>query len=284
MMSSSFAQSTLTIKAFVESYYYPLAYRMKPIIDPINAPLLFDTITIELHKPSDLSLVFIKKKVFNVFGNASITLPEYLIDKHYYIVLRHRNSIETWSKEPVLIHDNVYYNFTSSVTQAAGNNLKWVENAACIYSGDINQDGHIDLLDFKLWDYDNSLGVWGYYLNTDLDGDWNVGQSDFPFWDNNNSLHISVIYGSIISNLDTEEISYGIYPNPTNQFVEINFKNIVKGTSLEIFSATGMLVDVKTIGQEIGNRINLSNYTSGIYIFKFSIEGMLYTEKIIVQH
>ena len=55
-----------------------------------------------------------------------------------------------------------------------------------IYSGDINQDGNVDLSDFPFWDNDNSNFNFGY-LTSDLNGDGNVDLSDFPFWDNNNS-------------------------------------------------------------------------------------------------
>ena len=55
-----------------------------------------------------------------------------------------------------------------------------------IYSGDINQDGNIDLSDFPFWDDDNSNFNFGF-LATDLNGDGNVDLSDYPFWDANNA-------------------------------------------------------------------------------------------------
>ena len=58
-----------------------------------------------------------------------------------------------------------------------------------IYSGDINQDGNIDLSDFPLWDDDNTNFAFGY-RDADLNGDGNVDLSDFPFWDENNTNFI----------------------------------------------------------------------------------------------
>ena len=55
-----------------------------------------------------------------------------------------------------------------------------------IYSGDINQDGNINLSDFDFWDDDNTNFRFGY-LSSDLNGDGNVNLSDFDFWDANNS-------------------------------------------------------------------------------------------------
>ena len=284
MMTSSIAQSTLKIKAFVESYFSPLSLRMKAIIDPIDAPLLFDTITIELHKPTDLSLVFSKKKVFDIFGNASITLPEYLMDKQYYIVLRHRNSIEIWSQKPILIQNSVNFDFTTSVTQAYGNNLKWVANAACMYSGDINQDGHINMLDFNLWAHDNINFVYGYYLNTDLNGDGNVDLSDFPFWDSNFYLGVSVIHPTLITEVVSEEIIFDIYPNPANQFLQIRLRNITVGATIEMFTLKGALVSLIPINSDIANYIDVSKYASGVYLLKLNNNGQVINKKILIEH
>ena len=58
-----------------------------------------------------------------------------------------------------------------------------------IYSGDINQDGNIDLSDFPIWDDDNTNFAFGY-RDADLNGDGNVDLSDFPYWDGNNANFI----------------------------------------------------------------------------------------------
>jgi hypothetical protein len=69
----------------------------------------------------------------------------------YYIVFHKPNCIETYSREggDSLIRGSVinYYDFTSAITQAYGNNLYFAESLYCIYSGDINQDGLIDIID-----------------------------------------------------------------------------------------------------------------------------------------
>ena len=283
-MMSSFAQGTLTVKAIVEGYYYPIITKMIAIIDPINEPQLFDTITIELHKPSDLSLKYSKKVVFDIFGNASIVLPEYLVHKNYYIVLRHRNSIETWSSKPVLMLDNVKYDFTSSISQAFGNNLKWIGNVACIFSGDINQDGQINMLDFYLWDHDNSNFIFGYYLNTDLNGDLITDLSDFPFWDDNFTLRIGVIRPYAMPGFQDEEEVLNIYPNPVNQLVELQLTNIAEGANAEMFSSTGALIKSFQLNREKRNYIDVSKYASGVYLLKLSNNGQVINKKILIEH
>ena len=50
------------------------------------------------------------------------------------------------------------------------------------YSGDINQDGNIDLADFPFLDSGIVGGYFGYYA-ADLNGDGNVDLADFPLLD-----------------------------------------------------------------------------------------------------
>ena len=68
---------------------------------------------------------------------------------YYYLVVKHRNSIETWSKTAQVFSLGVPlgYDFTTSKTKAYGDNLKLKSGEYCIYSGDVNQSGSIDLTD-----------------------------------------------------------------------------------------------------------------------------------------
>lgn len=114
----------------------------------------------------------------------------------YYLVVKHFNSIETWSKaggESIAANSSVYnYDFTSSVSQAYGNNLKLKGLKFCIYSADVNQDGIVDGSDGALIDNDAFNFVTGYVV-TDLNGDSIVDGSDYIFADNNSSLFVGLI-------------------------------------------------------------------------------------------
>ncbi len=91
----------------------------------------------------------------------------------YYISLKHRNSLETWSKAggESYTSGGVYqYNFMSSASMAYGNNQVLKGLKYCIYSGDVNQDGSIDLSDVIFISNDASLFVSGY-AKTDVNGD-----------------------------------------------------------------------------------------------------------------
>lgn len=103
----------------------------------------------------------------------------------YYIVLKHRNSIETWSSASFRFTANVLnYSFTTSASQAFGNNLTLKGTKYCVYSGDVNQDGNVDLIDLSLVDNDVYLFTTGY-RTTDLDGNRVIDVNDLLIADNN---------------------------------------------------------------------------------------------------
>jgi hypothetical protein len=105
----------------------------------------------------------------------------------FYLVAKHYNALETWSSVPVHIDQSTpdYYNFTSSDAQAYGNNMVQKGARWCLYSGDINQDGIIDLSDLELVDNDVYNFVSGYSYSSDLNGDYFVDIADYTITDNN---------------------------------------------------------------------------------------------------
>lgn len=111
----------------------------------------------------------------------------------YFLVVKHRNSIETWSKAGGVtlakgIESN--YNFTTSSSQAYGNNIVLKGSKWCIYSGDINQDGIIDAQDLAAADNNMYNYVTGY-VPTDVDGDGLVNSDDMDIIYNNSCNFIS---------------------------------------------------------------------------------------------
>ena len=98
------------------------------------------------------------------FTNASNGIP-------YYIVLKHRNALETWSALPQTFTANsLIYDFTTGANRAYGNNLKLIGSKWCIYGGDVNQDGFVETTDLNLVFTDNMNGSTGY-VSSDLNGD-----------------------------------------------------------------------------------------------------------------
>jgi len=105
---------------------------------------------------------------------------------NYYIIIKYKNGMETWSKpggEP-LGNGNYFYDFTSSASQAYGNNLVLKDGLYCIYSGNVNGDDVIDAED--LLAVDNA--VFNYAPGTsiaNLNGDNIVDIEDMAICDNN---------------------------------------------------------------------------------------------------
>jgi len=105
----------------------------------------------------------------------------------YYLALKYRNGIETWSKsggEVFTQNSTMNFNFTTSPSQAYGNNLVLKGSKFCVYSGDINQDGIVDANDVSSVDND-ALNISSGYRDTDLTGDLIVDGSDVAVADNN---------------------------------------------------------------------------------------------------
>ncbi|HAY33900.1 MAG TPA: hypothetical protein DCY06_07155, partial [Bacteroidetes bacterium] len=105
----------------------------------------------------------------------------------YYFVIKGKNTIETWSKSGGTYIESgkiINYDFRSSASQAYGNNLKLIDGIYCIYSGDVNRDGYIDLSDLLRIDNDASNLLHGYH-DTDIDRDGLVDLSDLLIAENN---------------------------------------------------------------------------------------------------
>ncbi len=116
----------------------------------------------------------------------------------YYIVVKHRNSIETWSRSGGEVFTNgttMNYDYIDQANKAFGGNMAQVSASPvrfAIYSGDINQDGTIDASDVSETDNDAFSSVSGY-VNTDLTGDDFVDAGDVSIVDNNAFNSVSVI-------------------------------------------------------------------------------------------
>ncbi|MBK8981991.1 MAG: hypothetical protein IPM38_06625 [Ignavibacteria bacterium] len=88
-----------------------------------------------------------------------------------------------------------YYDLSNSLSQAyAGNQIQVDASPVrfALYSGDVNQDGTIDLTDGSLIDND-AFNFASGYLQTDLNGDGIVDISDALFADNNGFNFVSKI-------------------------------------------------------------------------------------------
>lgn len=102
--------SELNLKIFMEGFYMGLDQMNSPVGDPIVS----DTITIALYDSATVTgpPSFVTTGVININGTGTFTFPSSVIGNRYYIAIRHRNSIETWSKLTHLFTASSLYKFT----------------------------------------------------------------------------------------------------------------------------------------------------------------------------
>src|SRR5437773_4373074 len=115
---------------------------MSALLQLLSAPRstrsYVDTVTVELHNAaSPYNSLFAFNGILQTNGNVVCTFPGTVIGNSYYIVIKHRNSIETWSAAPVTMTNGGSYSFSSGAGQAYGSNMIYLGNSIYgIYSGD----------------------------------------------------------------------------------------------------------------------------------------------------
>lgn len=192
----SLCATNLTVKAFMEGYYAG-AGSMQPVLinqgQTPSVPNQCDNISIELHNPTP-PYALASTTIRPILMNGTLT-ASYLniLGQSYYIVLKHRNGVELWSANPVVMTPSLTYDFTTAAAQAFGSNQVSVGPGIwAMYCGDINQDDVIDGLDYNEWETDNNIFASGYY-STDLNGDGVVDGLDFLYWEQNNNNFIGAV-------------------------------------------------------------------------------------------
>lgn len=177
--------TVLNITAIAEGYYDTSSDRLN----------IRDTMTAYLRNSlSPYALIDSAKSVIDSntftgvfdFGNT--------VSGSYYIEIKSRNTIETWSKVPVAVTSGIVnnYNFTTSFDMAYGNNLTPLNGNFCIYSGDVNQDGIVDLTDLLQIYNDAGNFISGYQI-TDVNGDRVVDLTDLIVTYNNSAGFVSKV-------------------------------------------------------------------------------------------
>lgn len=126
----------------------------------------------------------------DIVGHTQLTLPPE-VSSDCFIVIKHRNSIETWSSSPVSFAEaGIDYNFTDAASRAWGGNLKPAGNVYLIFAGDVNQDGMVDSADMTVVDNDAQGFATGYLLS-DVNGDGITDSADMTLLDNNAANFVS---------------------------------------------------------------------------------------------
>ncbi len=168
----------LYLTAFVEGFY-----------NPSNNSMYSDTVIVYLRNDSSPYFIIDSAKgVLDNSGYGTFNFSNAVNGTNYYLELKHRNSISTWSASGVSFSNSLLnYDFSDLVSRAYGNNMKQIDSAPdkfAIFSGDADQDGLIDASDLSDADNDAVISLSGY-VNTDVTGDDYVDAEDISIIENN---------------------------------------------------------------------------------------------------
>lgn len=185
------ANANLLLQVLLQGFYIG-GGQMIPVNSPSLNPLSCDTITVSLASASaPYNILYSNKDTISVSGIGVFTFPGAVVGSSYYIVVNHRNSLETWSATPVAFSSSgISYNFQNSAAQAFGSNQANLGGGKFgLYSGDTNQDDLVEATDFS--DVENGVQAFLFgYVVTDLNGDGLVEASDYSLVENNSLLFL----------------------------------------------------------------------------------------------
>ncbi len=102
----------ISVRAFIEGYYQGGV--MPAILDPVNKPNVCDTLELQLYSSvAPFNFVMSRKAELSITGAAIFSFPSSIVGQSYYLALKHRNSLETWSKDFKSIPSTgIFYNFS----------------------------------------------------------------------------------------------------------------------------------------------------------------------------
>ncbi len=159
---------SIYLKALIEGLYDETANTMVP-----------DTMKIYLrNSTAPYAIVDSSTSMLDNSGNGSFIFPNAQNGVNYFLVLKNSKTLETWSSSSMnFLSGNINYDFSTSLSQAYGNNLKQKGSKFCVYSGDVIKDGVMNLSDVLLIYNQASSFASGYNLG-DLNGNNIVNLTD----------------------------------------------------------------------------------------------------------
>ncbi|WP_309613015.1 reprolysin-like metallopeptidase [Flavobacterium sp.] len=181
-------QTVLNVKMMIQGYYAGSSTMTAAKFNELATTTATDVddITVELRNSITYAVVATTTSLLNTNGDAQAIFAPAVGNSSYYIAIKHRNTLETWSANPVSFGGSpISYDFTTSANKAFGDNMVELGSGLFgFYTGDINQDGNVDNLDYSDWelqsiDFEPST----YYRSGDLNGDGNVDNLDYSVWE-----------------------------------------------------------------------------------------------------
>ena len=174
------------VKGFIEGFY-----------NSITDKTVTDTVKIYLRSITfPYSILDSSRTKIDSAGTGKYYFANVTNGTNYYLQMKHRNSIETWSFGGQSFNlFSMTYDFSTAVSLSFGNNSKQIDSSPIrfgFYSGDVDQDGTVDAGDLSQAENDAANSLSGY-VQTDVTGDDFVDAGDVSIIENNAAAGISAI-------------------------------------------------------------------------------------------
>ena len=166
-----------------------LTVQLEGFYNSVSNTMISDTMRVYLRSSvNPFPKVDSAKAYLNAAGQGSFIFNNISNGTPYYIQLKHRSGLETWSKTTQSFSSNhLTYNFTSDSAKSFGNNMKKQGSKWVVYGGDVNQDGFVDLTDVIAINNNANVFTTGY-IKTDVNGDNFTDLTDVILAYNNSSI------------------------------------------------------------------------------------------------
>jgi len=188
---------TLTLKLFLEGFFNAESGLMNKAINTTDGENTFeafpgsvvDTLTIALAQTTEPYNTVYSKSGLQLHTDGTITVNNIpgVLSGSYYIIVRHRNHVETWSEAINFGTSSPNCDLTDNASKAWGSNLKPMGSYFAIYAGDANGDQYVDVVDVGMVFNKNLNGDFGYQAE-DMNGDGFIDVLDVGLVFNNNLL------------------------------------------------------------------------------------------------
>lgn len=186
----------MLLKLFPEGLYAGngTLTKVHDISGPMYPGSTADLVGIKLHSAANYSHILFSNDTLplSTAGIVSFDVPGFVFEP-CYLSLQHRNALLTVSSSPILLSSySLHYDFTDSASKAYGNNLKALDGVFVLFTGDVDQNGLIDLEDMQQIAQQANLFATGF-APEDLNGDGGIDALDMILCDNNAALQVEVV-------------------------------------------------------------------------------------------
>jgi plastocyanin len=86
--------------------------------------------------------------------------------------------------------------------------------------------------------------------------------------------------GTLSLNEAEDKISFGIFPNPGKDVMNVSFDSNVSEAKLEVYDILGKRIYVNSLNQ-LNNQINITSWNSGVYLVKITSENVSQTKRFV---